>query len=109
MRVVTRLTLSNVRNQEELIRYASQDISGIADVINGGLDFTNFRSTTIDVTFTAADTSQQITHKLGKIPTGYLVVKKSVSMVVYDGTMDPTEQDIFLKSSAIGTARLIIF
>lgn len=109
MRVVTRLTLSNVRNQEELIRYASQDISSIADILNGGLDFTNFRAATVDVVFKAANSSQQVTHKLGKIPTGYIVVKKSVSMVVYDGVGDATDQDIFLKSSAIGTARLVIF
>ena len=109
MRLVTKLTTSNVRTWEELRKYVSQDLSGIADILNGGIDFTNFRAQTVIVDFTAANTNTKINHKLNKIPSGYLMAKISANMVIYDGAGDSTDQDIYLKSSAIGTATVIIF
>lgn len=106
---LSQITTSNVKTWEELKRYASQAITACIDTINGNLDYDNFKSTTVDVTFAAANTSTKVSHTLGRMPKGYHATNLSVSMVVYKGDPAYSDSEIFLKSSAIGTATIIVF
>jgi len=69
----------------------------------------NMRGALLTVSFTVANTNTQIKHGLSYVPSNYLVVGASVDMGVYDGSEDSTLDFIYLKSSAIGTARIFVF
>ena len=108
-KVITKLTTSNVKTWEELRRYVSQDISAISEVVNGQLDFDNLKTSTVGVTFETADTDTKIAHGLNRVPTSYILIKSSVAMSLYDGVTESNDKELFLRSSAAGTARVIIF
>lgn len=98
-------TLDGVKLQVQ--RFANQ----VEQVVNNGLSFAdNFKSQTIIVNFTVANTDTQIRHQLGSIPVGYIPIGKSVSLDIYDGSTDVFNKTfVTLKSSAIGTATILIF
>lgn len=78
--------------------------------VNGGLDFaTNFNCKIISATFSASGTDTSFNHTLGHPPTGYFEIRKSASMIVYDGSVAWTASTISLRSSANGTVSLVIF
>lgn len=109
MRVITRATLSNVEGLEQLQRFVSQDIQAIVGVVNGRLSLTdNLQTSLVTVTFTGTSTVQ-VPHTLGIVPTGYIPVKLSADIRVFDGVGENTRQDIYLKASGAGTATLLIF
>jgi predicted secreted protein len=63
----------------------------------------------VTVSFTAADTDVEIRHGLGFVPQNYFVVGCSAAMNVYDGSEDATSKFYYLRSDAIGTARVFLF
>lgn len=102
--------ISNVTTVSDLARYASIVFEQIESILNGGVTFTdNFQSAIVSVTFSAANTQVQIAHSLGRIPVGYILTKASAAMIIYDGGSANTANDIFLKSSAIGNAQILVF
>jgi hypothetical protein len=60
----------------------------------------------IDVALSSTETL--VSHKLGRVPVGYVVVSVNAGAVVYVST-EATEATIGLKSSASCTARIIFF
>lgn len=82
----------------------------IIRAVNGLLTFQdNFACVTIEASFETADTETEITHNLGKIPSGYFVIKSNAAAVVYDSGRENTDKLIYLKASAISNVTMIIF
>ena len=52
-------------------------------------------------------TSARVEHKLGRVPTGYIIIRKNANAQVWNGSI--TEADIVLTSSAAVTVTLLIF
>lgn len=80
-------------------------------VINGGLTFAdNLRLKTVGATFLAANTNTQIIHGLNFIPVGYIVIGKSASFDVYNGSADVfTKTFITLRAAGTGSATIMVF
>lgn len=95
---------------EDQPRLLSVFLDQVKTIINNGLQFVdNFSGKTLTLTFSAANTDTALTHGLGRVPTGYIIIKRSASMVVYDGSAAWTSQLIYLKASATGTVTVLVF
>lgn len=82
----------------------------IKKAINNGLTFSdNFDGKISEVSFTTADTNTSVSHGLGRVPSGYLVLNRSANMVVYDGSSAATSSTFYLRSSAQGTCSVLFF
>jgi len=102
--------VSNVTTVTDLARYTSITLDQIQSILNGGITFVdNFQASTISANFTAANTEFQLSHSLGRIPVGYILINASAAMIIYNGGSANTANDIFLKSSAIGTGQILVF
>jgi hypothetical protein len=100
---------SQVEDVEQLKRFSSIVVRELVDVVNGNLSFgDNFKCTVATVSFPSADVEQQIFHNLGRAPVGYVLVSANVAMNLYDGGSANTASELYLKSSAVGTAKIII-
>ncbi len=96
--------------KEEVPRFVEIFAQDVVNVVNGNVEFgTNIKSTIVSVTFSASDTDTIVGHSLGKVPTGYIPVGLSWSMIVYTGSLSATNKQITLKSSATGTASILLF
>lgn len=94
---------------EELPRHLAIFASAVTETVNGKLDFqTNFNCQVLSVAFSAASTDTIVAHNLGRVPQGYISLGTTVTMNVYDGAIGWTTSAISLRSTAIGTARLIL-
>ncbi len=109
MKIKTIQTLSNIETLEELIKFVSISFDDVVNVVNGNIGFDNLGVFMLNATFSAANAEITFEHKLGRAPSGYLVKGLTAAMTVYDGVTANTADKIYLKSSAAGTARLIIF
>jgi len=110
MKAKTPMSVSNIVDLAGLKRYASQMFDAILLVINGNISFgDNIQSTTLPVDFNKANTDIQVGHNLGRAPNGYIVVGRSASMTVYDGAQAADADNLYLRSSATGTARILVF
>lgn len=102
--------VSNVRDLEDLKRFSKQILSDIFDTVNGGLEFkSNIWSDIQDVVFVSANAETQVPHSLQKVPTGYVLVGSNVAATLYNGASTWTKTHIYLKSSAVVSARVLIF
>lgn len=102
--------LDGVQNIKELVPWISQAFRNILIGLNGKLTiFDNVTPDLVTVVFPTANVEVSVPHTLGVIPMGYFPTKKTVSMVIYDGATTNTENRIYLKSSAAGTAKIWLF
>jgi len=100
--------LTTIKDPQEFMRHGSQAIGAAVDTINGGLEFdSNLNTSSVSVTFTAANTDTMVTHGLGKVPVGYLKSKASANCNIFDGTKSATDTVIYLQSTAPATVTLI--
>lgn len=96
--------------EEEFQKYVTLALQDIVRQVNGGLDFqSNFAGQLLSVIFTAANTNTSLGHSLGRVPAGYIITSLSASMVVYTGSAAWTSSTINLKSSATGTAGVLVY
>lgn len=111
MKLASSQGISNQQTWEGLRRQTQILATKLEELLNNGINFKdNFQSQSISVAFTAADTDLQIAHQLNIVPTGYLVTNKSVSLDVYNGSSNIFNKTfITLRSSAIGTATIMVF
>lgn len=108
-KIETSVDPKNAENWEELRRYTSKFIAEVKKTVNGFLSFQdNFRGIILETEFTAANADTALRHNLGYKPNYYLVLNRSASMVIYDGAADTTTEVIYLKSSAIGSANILV-
>ena len=95
---------------EELAKYVDLFGQDVTTTINGQLDFaTNFNAKEITVVFASSNTDTATGHTLGRIPVRYIVTSATTAMSVYNGATASTSSTIYLKSSATGTATILIY
>lgn len=95
---------------EELPRFLTLFGEQVARALNSGLDFeTNFNSKFVSITFSATNTDTSVAHGLGRVPAGYIIIGLSAALTVYDGVGANTATNLFLRASATGTARLLVY
>lgn len=95
---------------EDLPRWTALCLENIISTINGKLDFqSNFNQKTVSVNFSAADTDTAVSHGLGRVITGYILVGSSAALSIYDGTSGSTDQVLYLRASATGSARILVY
>lgn len=88
----------------------------LSRVINGNISFGNLTDGTDNITGfwysgvtpNPAGTEFQVTHNLGRVPTGWLVVNADQACSVYKGATVWTTSKMYLKCSA-ATVNLVIF
>jgi len=101
--------LSNIKDLPTLIKYVSQAINQIHDILGGTVEFdSNINSQTVQIKFSAANTYQFITHTLKRKGLRYIVVDKSVSCDVYHDASRDTTSQICLASTVATTVTLIL-
>ena len=80
------------------------------NILNRGIIFTdNVRGNLLTIEFDGADTNKAVEHRLSYTPTSYIVFSASAAMTLYDGDFQNDKEFIYLKSNAVGTARVFIF
>jgi len=102
--------ITDLNDQSEKFRYIQLCLQGIVSQVNGNIEFLkNMKAKQVEVVFSAANTNTAVQHGLGYVPNGYIVYRLSAAMIVYDGTGTNSTSVISLKSSATGTAKILIF
>jgi len=91
------------------------ELNRIKTVVNGQLQFgtlsgsdKNMDGVMILHTFKMANVEESVTHALGSVPIGYLVLRNGNGGVIYDGTSTTTTNVIFLKSTT-GNNTVLMF
>ena len=96
--------------EEEFKKFVSLLFEEIIRTVNNGLDFgTNFNAKTVSATFPAANSDVGVAHGLNRVPAGYLVVGQSAAMSVYNGVNANTSNLLYLRSSATGSAQVLVY
>ena len=95
---------------EEVQRFVDLFCQDVTRVVNGNLDFaTNFNAKALSVNFSAANTDVAVAHGLGRVVVGYVQTGASAAMSLYDGSKASTSSTLYLRSSATGTARILVY
>lgn len=110
MRIQVPFDISNLGAVEDLGRYVSQITKQLVDLVNGKISLTeNADTDIISVTFNATNQDVITSHSLRRIPTGYIPINLTSAMIVYNGSLANTDALTYLRSSAVGTAKLLLF
>jgi hypothetical protein len=108
MKIPTR-DVSSVESWEDLRRWSAQMFKDIGSAINGQIAFgENIQSTRASATFTAANTEVRVSHSLGRVPSGYIVISSSANISVFNGGSANTETDLYVQASGAGTVTLLV-
>jgi hypothetical protein len=108
-RVLAGGDLGKIVKIEDFQRYCAKLFNDLMPVINGKLQLDeNILSQTVEISFTAANTQQEISHSLNKTGLRYFVIKKNVACDVYDGTSDSTLDKIYLKCTQVATVTIVL-
>lgn len=93
----------------QLYKSLQQAWQNLASVVNQNIQFGNSTSGAANVNgvwvnfvVAAANVDQLLTHNLGRIPAGYLVMSKSVACDVYTGSVGATTTKITLRGTTTG-------
>jgi hypothetical protein len=104
------ITFSTLSGLSEVQNYLTKQSTQLAQILNNGLFFSdNFNTSIKPVTFSSSNSELRIEHNIGRVPTGYLILKKSAGADVYDGISENTDQYIFLRATASMNVTLMIF
>jgi len=105
---VVNYDISDLRGDAFIIQ-AARILRDVQLILNSGILLNdNISGKVVSVNFTVANSDVRIDHGLDRIPIGYVQIGQSVATTVYDGTTSTTKNNIFLRSSAIGTVKLLI-
>lgn len=100
--------VSNLKDIEQLKRFVSIALNEFKDIVNGNLTFgENIKTKLLNVTFSGVEAS--VSHGLGFVPNGYIIVGKSGDFNVYNGTTAWTTTNLFLLASGNGSAKILVF
>lgn len=85
-------------------------LRNVFDILNKGIiPADNFDAAEISIVFGSSGSDVTIAHSLGRIPSGYWVIKRTAGFVVYDGSKEWTESEITLRATALGSATILVF
>lgn len=101
--------LSNIKDLPTLVKYSSQAVNQIHDILGGKVEFdSNILSQTLTVTFATANTSLLIDHNLNKKGLRYFVIDKSTPCDVYHVASNDTKSQICLACNVATTVTIIL-
>ncbi len=107
---VSQIDTSNLKTYEEFSRFGARIFDEIQTILNSGITFSdNFKAAFTSATFSSIDSEVAVSHGLSKIPTGYIIIGSTAALSVYDSGTANTDTNLYLKSNAVGTARLLVF
>jgi hypothetical protein len=93
---------------ESKFKFIEIFMASVKNVVNGNIDFSkNVLFPGVDVIFSTANAQKAVKHNLGRIPRGYLVIGQTANFNVYNGTAPWTKDLIYLRASAVGTAKIV--
>lgn len=102
--------VENIKDLPKQVEAITLFLKDVYSILNKGVAVTeNLKGTLVTVEFPAANTDVSVRHGLAFVPQNYFVCGVSASMVIYDGATATTNSFIYLRSSAIGTARIFLF
>ena len=85
-------------------------LKDVYNILNRGILLKdNVKGALLGVTFSTANADIEIRHGLDFVPSNYIVVGTSAAMSIYDGVTSGDRSFFYLRSSAVGTARVFIF
>lgn len=100
------------QHEEDLYNSLREFIDDVTKILNRGILFSDNMDVDI-VSYTSnatPDTSDTVSHSLGKVPTGFIVVNIDKSAIVYDAGTSWTSSNIYLKCDTASTAvKIIVF
>ncbi len=106
----TPVNFSTVSSWEELRRFVSNFCGDVFNQVNGKLTFAdNLQGVTVDVAFTSPNVSVAVNHRLGYVPSGFLVVKNDSPAIIYNGGAIDTSTVMYLNASVATNATVRIF
>lgn len=105
------LDISNITKLEDSIRYNAIVSNEFYRVLNGSVSFTdNMFVSRVEVTFASSGVDVVVPHTLQVVPTGYIPVKRSAAITIYDGSNSAWTSDyLYLRSDGAGTATILVF
>lgn len=114
MRLIAWPNISNLTKLDDVVRFVSNYLEKIPPILNGGIQFgDNIRSRgPFEFKIVAASQVVKVSHTLGFVPAGYLLVYQNASASIYaaDAIAYPwTNTDVYLTASAAVTGRVILF
>lgn len=102
--------IEQVNSTPERWKFLTIFLKSVFNVLNKGIiPSENFDSSEISITFSSAGSDVTVAHSLGRIPSGYWVINRTAGFVIYDGSIDWTDEDITLRATALGTATILVF
>ena len=108
-----KITIPDISQQTTLgglQQFLSTCFNNILAAINGGIKIPdNMDAQSISVTFSTTATDTLLNHKLGRVPTSYIVLNATVPMSVYTGQNAASTTQFFLRSNAVGNANILLF
>lgn len=110
MKITATPDVSLGKDQKEINAFIEAFLKQVAEIVNSKIEFgENIPVTFARVNFGLANIDARVAHSLGRVPTGYIITKRSSAITVYDGAGAWDENAIYLRSSAQGIANLFIF
>jgi hypothetical protein len=95
---------------DELRTNLADLVDQLSFIINGNIGiFDNVKLCTTSANFTTANTNLYVEHTLGRVPRGYIVIRRNGNILVYDGSLEWNQYGIYLKGSTTGRVTLLIF
>ena len=109
MRLTASEKIDTLKDETEFKRFLVNFLTEVKLAVNGNLNFVdNFGGREVSVTFNVANSDTRVDTGLRVVPTKYIVFGTTAAMSIYDGTLPSQSGVIFLRSSAVGTARLLV-
>lgn len=101
--------IGRIKDQPEFNRNAAIVLSDIVSAINGNLDFsTNINCVTVSGT-TSAGVQVTVTHTLGRVPQGKIVISQNSNAVIQDANRSGwTSDKIYIVCADSGDFSLIL-
>lgn len=111
MKIKLPVDMTNVKpTDDNFTQYLAQILDLIVTEMNGRLGIPdNVFSSIVQVTFNAANQEQAVPHTLNRIPGGFMLVGSRDPTTVYNGTSANTPQILYVRASAVTTAKLLVF
>lgn len=113
---MARVRLYNVFSNlkvEDFMRFVSAFLGSLVDEFNGKIDFVqNIRASGIhSVTFTSGSDIQSVDHKLGRVPSGWLLINLSTTGSIFKPSgaqYEWTSSTIYLQASNSTVAQIYV-
>jgi len=97
-------------DNEAKLKAVTLFLKDIYNILNKGFTLNdNAKGALLVVDFEVSNTDTQVRHGLDFVPSNYILFGSDVLMSIYDGTEPANETFIYLRASAIGTARVFLF